>query len=54
MNDNVRSRLGAFAVIVLGVFLLIFALNTLVGTPIPEWVLGLLAGLAGLLLLVGK
>ncbi len=39
--------------IALAVFLILFAVMHLVSTSIPGWVLGLVAGIAGILLIAG-
>lgn len=52
--ENLRSRAGGIAVIVLALFLLFYCLTGLLGLAIPAWVGYSLAGLAGLLLLVGR
>lgn len=42
------------AYIVLGIFLLVFGLNLLLGLGLPAWVLGVLAVIAGALLLLDR
>jgi len=42
------------AKIFLGIFLLVFGLNLLIGLAIPPWILGLLALVAGILVLLER
>lgn len=49
-----RDGLGRIGVIFLVLFLLLFGVTAIIATAIPGWVLGVLAIVAGLLLLVGR
>lgn len=49
-----REGLGRIGVIVLAFFLLLFGVQALIAIAIPGWVLGIVAIVAGLLLLVGR
>ncbi len=41
------------ALLFLAIFLIVFGLNIIVGLSIPRWVIGILALVAGLLLIMG-
>lgn len=45
------STLASMAQIFLAVFLLVFGFNLLIGVALPSWLIGLLALIAGILIL---
>ena len=54
MSDNQFGQVGSVGGIVLGLFLVIFGAGMLLSLAIPTWAIGLLAVIAGLLILIGR